>query len=195
MSTIFFNTLRKTFPDDIDDVFIDNFIDKSTAIELKKNEILVRNQTIENGVFYIVKGSFMKNVFSSDNEEKTVMFHTNSFFNFMVCSDSYISGDPTDYTIIANEDSLVLKIKQVSFHEFLDENQAFFRYYAYYHETSFAYFEATRDKYLSLTSEEYLKWLYKNYPFLFKIFPSKNIASFMGITPVWFSNLKRRLFS
>ena len=46
---------------------------------------------------------------------------------------------------------------------------------------------------LGLSSEELLKWLLKNYQPIFQRFRSKDIANFMGVTPIWLSNLKRKI--
>lgn len=193
MSAINLSEVRDRFPSYVGDDIVESILENGQKRDLKKNELLVSPGSFADEVYLIVKGSFIKNVLSSDNEERTVMFYTDNFFNYMVCSDSYVAREKTSYSLVANEKSIVLKISYNFVREALERYPAFARFYAYYHETSYAYFELTRDKNLSLTSEEYLQWLYANYPFMFKTFPSKSIASFIGVTPTWYSQLKRKL--
>jgi len=193
MEYTYFQCLRESFSSYIDDNTITQFVNNSIPIEISKNDILIPQGKLANEVYFIVQGSFLKNVTAFDGEIRTVMFYTDSFFNFMVCSDSYVNGEETNYTIVANENSIVLKIPQSFVKKTLEKNSSFARFYAHYHEQAYSYFEQTRDKLLSLTSEEYLKWLYKNYQFIFNTFPTKSIASFMGISREWLSKLKRKV--
>lgn len=193
MESIYFQCLRESFSSYIDDKTITEFVNNSIPIEISKNDILIPQGKLANDVYYIVQGSFLKNVIAFDGEIRTVMFYTDSFFNFMVCSDSYVNGEETSYTIVANEDAVVLKIPQSFVKKTLEQSSSFARFYAHYHEQSYSYFEQTRDKLLTLTSEEYLKWLYENYQFIFNTFPSKSIASYIGISREWLSKLKRKI--
>jgi CRP-like cAMP-binding protein len=195
MGSKYFNEVRKRFSAEVDDFFIEDIIENGEFVDVKKNEVLVAHQTLANDVYFIIKGSFIKNVLTPDNEEKPTMFHTDSFFYFMVCSDSYRHGVKTDYIIRANEDSIVLIMKKAYVNAAKNSSLGFLKSHAHYLESTYESMELLKDKYLSLSSEEYLKWLYEHYPFIILTFPSKDIASFMGITPVWYSNLKRKVLS
>lgn len=195
MNSPYFKEVRKRFSADVDDLFIEDIIQNGKFIEVKKNEVLVEHQTIADGTYFIIKGSFIKNVLTSNNEEKSTMFHTDSFFYFMVCSDSYVHGGKTDYIIRANEDSVVLILNRTYIETAINTNVGFVKSHSKYLEYAYKSMELIKDKYLSLTSEEYLLWLYEHFPFIILTFPSKDVASFMGITPVWYSNLKRKVLS
>lgn len=45
---------------------------------------------------------------------------------------------------------------------------------------------------LALSSLDFFQWFLTHYGSIFKRFQSQDIASFMGITPAWFSKLKRK---
>ena len=84
MGSKYFNEVRKRFSAEVDDFFIEDIIENGEFVDVKKNEVLVAHQTLANDVYFIIKGSFIKNVLTPDNEEKPTMFHTDSFFYFMV---------------------------------------------------------------------------------------------------------------
>ena len=48
-----------------------------------------------------------------------------------------------------------------------------------------------RTKLLTYSSKKFYAHLVDNYPEIIKNIPSKDIASFLGISAVWISNLKR----
>jgi len=190
-----FTAMRRVLPETISDSFINEYIRKSEIIEIKKNRVLVDHGTLACSAFFIVRGSFMRSILTIDNEELMTMFQTDAFFTFMVCTDSFLEDEKSEFFIKANEDSLVLKTSRDFIREALDRDVEFLRFYADYVGKIYLMTETIRNKRLSLNAFDYLKWLYEKFPFLFLLYPSKSIAGFMGITPVWFSKIKSRLIS
>jgi len=190
-----FHALRKILPVHIPDTFIEEYISNSEILNVKKNEVLVPCGTLARTVYFIVHGSFLRSVLTPDNDERMTMFQTDSFFSFMVCTDSFLEDERSEYFIRANEDSLVLKTGKDFIRDILDRDVDFLKFYADYVGKIYLVTEKIRNRRLSLNSADYLRWLYANFPFLFKLYPSKSIAGFMGITPVWFSKIKRRIIS
>lgn len=193
MSDIYYESLRQAFPPTVEDLLIEDYITNSRIIYIQKNELLAPPGSIVNKLFFIVKGSFVRNVLTSDGDEKTVMFQSESFFNFLAATDSFLKAEVTEYLIRANEDSIVLETNQDYILKLFDENINLFKFYAFSLSEIYLVSERFRNKYLALTSEEYLRWLYEHYPLLIQNYPSKNIASFMGISREWLSKLKRKI--
>lgn len=165
------------------------------VLHIEKGEQIIKYQADNKKIFFIVSGSFIRNIITSRGEEKTIMFHTESFCEFFKSYDTIYFHRKTDYEVKANEKSVVLAFDFEFLFQHLQNDIHILRYYTHKTEELFATIDLFRNFQLGLTSEEYLQWLYEKYSFLFQRFPAQNIASFMGITPVWLSKLKAKLIS
>lgn len=50
-----------------------------------------------------------------------------------------------------------------------------------------------RSRIMVLKPIEVIQYLHKNYPMMIERIPDKNIANLMGITPEWYSKLKKKI--
>ncbi|HRO08196.1 MAG TPA: hypothetical protein PK047_04965 [Saprospiraceae bacterium] len=166
---------------------------KCDILTLDKNEPLIAFQSNNRKIYFIAQGSFIRNIITSQGEEKTVMFHTESFCEFFKSYDTVYFHKKTNYEIKANEKSVVVSVDFDFLFQQIQNDIKLLQFYTHETEKLFVNIDLFRNFQLGLTSEEYLKWLYENYPFIFQRFASQNIASFMGITNVWLSNLKAKL--
>jgi len=187
--------LRERLPRNISDDFIEEMVSNSKLIQLKRNDILVRDGETKRSVYLILNGSIERIVVTQSGEKKTMMFYTPDFKFFLTCYDSYFLNIKTESFLVANESTQVLEFSYAFIDNSRTRNVEFYRYYTNYMERIYTENEMFRNKLVSLDSEKYLEWLYENYSFLFRIFSSKSIASFMGITPEWLSHLKRKSIS
>lgn len=191
----YFLALRNKLPLIDNDPFLTAFKEKCRIIEVEKNEILIRYQTDNKKMFFIASGSFTRSIISSRGEEKTIMFHTDSFHEFMKAYDTIYFHQKTNYEVRANEKAVVIVFDYEFLYKEVMINHPLQSYFLQKTEELLTTLDVFRNFQLGLTSEEYLIWLYDNYGFIFLQFPAKNIASFMGITPVWLSKLKTKLLS
>ncbi len=178
-----------------DEKILQNIEKSCSILTLDKGEQIIKYQATKKNIFFIVSGSFIRNIITSRGEEKTIMFHTESFCEFFKSYDTIYFHKKTDYEIKANEKSIVLVFDFDFLFQQVQNDIHLLRYYTHKTEELLATIDLFRNFQLGLTSEEYLQWLSENYSFLFQRFPAQNIASFMGITPVWLSKLKAKLIS
>lgn len=190
-----FKTLRQKFPVTDNDPFLEELEQRCAVIEIKKNETLITHQADNRKMFFIVSGSLIRNIISSRGDEKTVMFHTEGFHEFVKAYDTIYFHEKTNYEIKANEKSIVIAFDYDFLYQRVKLNLELLVYFTERTEQLFTTLDLFRNFQLALTSEEYLVWLYRHYNFLFQRFPAQNIASFMGISPVWLSKLKAKLTS
>lgn len=189
----YFSVLVNKLPTITDSNFITQLKDNCTILSLEKNEPLIAYQSNNRKIYFIAQGSFIRNIITSNGEEKTVMFHTESFCEFFKSYDTVYFHKNTNYEIKANEKSIVIAVDYDLFVKLIHNNIELLQFYIRETERLFINVDLFRNFQLGLSSEEYLKWLIENYPFIFQRFPAQNIASFMGITNVWLSNLKSKL--
>jgi len=175
--------------------FVNLLKDNCESLILEKNETLISFQSSNRKIYFIAEGSFIRNIITSRGEERTVMFHTESFCEFFKSYDTVYFHQKTNYELIANEKSVVISMNFDLLMDAMRRNLKLLQFYTQETEKLFVAIDLFRNFQLGLTSEEYLDWLYKNYSFLFQRFPAQNIASFMGITPVWLSKLKAKFIS
>ena len=189
----YFQLFISKFPKADDPDFVSLLEDKCSILTLDKNERLIAFQSNNRKIYFIGQGSFVRNIITSRGEEKTVMFHTESFCEFFKSYDSVYFHKKTNYEVKAIEKSIVVAVDYDFLVEQIQKDLKLQRFYIQKTEELFVAIDLFRNFQLGLTSEEYLKWLYENYSFLFQRFPSQNIANFMGITNVWLSNLKAKI--
>lgn len=189
----YFSILMNKFPTINDGTILKMLENQAEIICLDKGESLIAFQSNNRKIYCIIQGSFIRNIITSRGEEKTVMFHTESFCEFFKSYDSVYFHQKTNYEVKANEKSVVIAVDYDFFFNLIRDHIELLRFYTHKTEELFLAIDLFRNFQLGLTSEEYLKWLYENYNFLFLRFPGQNIASFMGITNVWLSNLKAKI--
>ncbi|MBZ4191912.1 Crp/Fnr family transcriptional regulator [Niabella beijingensis] len=191
---IYFSTLTNKLPL-ADKNTLQQLEENCSVLTLNKGEQIIKYQANNKRIFFIVSGSFIRSIITSRGEKKTIMFHTEHFCEFFKSYDTIYFHHKTDYEINANEKSIVLAFDFDFLFQQVQNDIHILRYYTHKTEELFATIDLFRNFQLGLTSEEYLQWLYEKYSFLFQRFPAQNIASFMGITPVWLSKLKAKLIS
>lgn len=188
----YFETLIEKLPQTNSD-FINQLESECDIFSLEKNELLIAFKSNNRKIYFIAEGSFIRNIITSRGEEKTVMFHTENFCEFFKSYDTIYFHKKTNYEMKANEKSVVIAVGYDFLLRLIQNDIKLLQFYTHETEKLFITIDLFRNFQLGLTSEEYLKWLYENYSFLFQRFPAQNIASFMGITNVWLSNLKARI--
>lgn len=191
----YFKVLRAKFPVNDEDPFLVALEQKCIVLKLEKNELLIRYNSDNKKMFFIVSGSFIRSIITSRGEEKTVMFHTEDFLEFVKAYDTVYFHEKTNYEIKANEKSVVIAFDYDFMFQQVSKQLPLLQYFTAKTEELLKTIDLFRNFQLGLTSEEYLAWLYENYSFLFQRFPAQSIASFMGITPVWLSKLKAKVTS
>lgn len=106
---------------------------------------------------------------------------------------SYISGKPGNLFIEVLEDSevvIITKENQQQLYQEIPKLERFFRILA--ENSLVAHQERLMDN-LSLTAEERFEKFCSKYPTLIQKVPQKHIASYIGVTPEFFSKMKSRL--
>ncbi|MEL6918419.1 MAG: hypothetical protein AAFO99_11890 [Bacteroidota bacterium] len=165
----------------------------SKQITVKKNNILVAYGSLSGKSYFVAKGSFKSSMLTISGNYKTVWFYFDELFYFIPILDSRVSRKPTKYEIMAMEDSVVIEM----------ENAVCRLWYEKYHEFNmfsrmdlikdFTMADDIRTHLISYSKEDFLRYLYEKYPIILSRTPSKTVADFMGITPEWYSKIKKKI--
>ena len=145
-------------------------------------------------VFFVLKGGFVLKLLNVETgDERAMNFYLASFQPFMTVPQSYFREVPSDCKLQAITNSDVLGFAKKDFIGILQHNERIARFYqarvieALLGELDF------RMKLIAHTPKRLYEILINEAPELVRNVPSKDLANFMGISPEWFSNLKRRI--
>ena len=106
---------------------------------------------------------------------------------------SYISGKPGNLFIEVLEDAEVVIITKENHQKLYQEIPKLERFFRILAENSLVSHQERLMDNLSLTAEERFEKFCSKYPTLIQKVPQKQIASYIGVTPEFFSKMKARL--
>ncbi len=165
---------------------------QSNLLQIKKKEVLIPYGSNKKYVYFIASGSFMLTLSFREGEGKAVWFHLDSMSNMATCADSYFLNEPTKYELIALENSTVIRFSKKSFDSWVLKYAMFNQFYIRGITYERIAIQESRALRMLCTPEEYLNFINEKYPQLTKRIPSKYIAHFLGISPEWYSKLKKK---
>ena len=167
------------------------FLSKTEIKQYKAKTVLVNAGEISNYSYFVNSG-----LLRSFNINDNIVEHVLSF----ACEGwwigdiySLISKKPGNLFIEVLEDAEVVLLTRESQNELFTEIPKLERFFRILTENSLvAHQERLMDN-LSLTAEERFDKFCKRYPTIIQRVPQKQIASYIGVTPEFFSKMKSRL--
>lgn len=161
--------------------------------EVKKKQDLILSQEVCRSMFFVVKGCLRKFFVNEKGVEQTTEFAIENWW--MTDTFAYERQIKTDFCIQAIEKSVILEISLQTQEELLKKHPVMERYFRMIYQRAYAASER-RIRYLyEMTREE----LYVNfstlYPWFIQRIPQYLIASFLGFTPEYLSEIRAKLRS
>jgi len=163
------------------------------TLEVKKNEILVEQGTNSKYVYFIAKGGFISSFIAENGNKRASWFYLSDDFDFVSNNDSFFKNVPTSYEIKAVEDSTVVVFKKDDVHKWVEIYPLFNSFYRKVLISRFLTIEKVRGVFLTNSVEEFVIYLKENHPLFFLRVKDYYLAQFIGISPEWFSKLKKKL--
>lgn len=155
----------------------------------KKENLLVEGQICKSH-YFVLNGCLRKFFINNKGIEQTTEFAIENWWitdNF-----AYERGLPTEFYIQAVEDSEVLTIDSYSQEKLLVEFPKMERYFRFIYQRAYAASQI-RIKYLyNLSKEEFYNHLCTNHPEFVQRIPQYLIASFLGFTPEYLSEIRNK---
>ena len=169
-----------------------DLLEASEEISLFKGQTLVDHSEICTSIYVVVQGSFECSLKVTDTLGHTVWFFVDDFFDVAVALDSYHNNEMTRYKITALENSTVYRIEKSSLEAWTKQFETFNEFYSERILRDYLDYSNIRNNMVALGAMEFLLYLQLNYPKLLNRIPANRISSFMGITPEWYSKLRKR---
>ncbi len=155
----------------------------------RKSEILSPGEICKNQ-YFVIKGCLRVFYLDAEGAEHNAKFAIESWWAFDI--ESFLGSTPAFYGISCLEDTDVLMLNLENYNQLLERIPAFERFYRLLMQQSFIALQHRTIQSLSLSAEERYLRFQEKYPGLETRIAQKEIASYLGITPVFLSMLRRQ---
>jgi len=156
----------------------------------KKKDFLLQNGIVSKYEFFIVDGCVRTFIPDLNGIEHNVMFSIENWW----CGDlqSFINQTNSSYSIQALENTVVLAINKNDWEKLTQQSEVFSSYTRSLYQSAVIAQQNRLVQNLSLTAIERYKHFISKYPTLLQRVSQKHIASYLGITPEFFSFIKNK---
>jgi CRP-like cAMP-binding protein len=175
----------------LDKTEIDFFVSLLQHKVIKRKEFLLRQGDICKTENFIVKGCLRAYTIDSNGFEHIVIFGVEDWW----ISDlySFWTQTPANYFIDAIEDTEVLQISKANLDKLYKQVPKFERFFRIILQNAYSAQQNRINQNLSFSAEQrYIAFINK-YPQLEQRLAQKQVAAYLGITPVFLSMLRRKL--
>jgi len=171
---------------------IKKLLEIAKVVFVKNKTNLVHIGDINQNVYFIVEGGFVARSFYFDSQNLAATnFFLSDYFPFMGCLDSFFTGAQTKTELIAVKNSLVLAFHKPEFEKLMVENKDILLLYIQMLSEFLKNETELKTVLFGSSKKDIYGYLIEKCNPVIKNVPAKYIAEFMGITPEWYSKMKR----
>lgn len=157
---------------------------------VKKNTALLNTGAICRNIYFVNKGCLRIFNMDKEGEEYIISFCPENWW--AVDISSFSGQTPAFYTISALEDTEVFYLSYSALEQLYLQVPKFERFFRILTQNGFNLYQRRITSNLSKTAEERYAQFQKQYPKLEQKIAQKHIASYLGITPVFLSIIRKR---
>jgi len=139
---------------------------------------------------YVIEGCLKVYYCDEAGEEHTAKFAIEDWWAFDI--ESFFQSSPAYYGISCLEDTVVMQLSADAYEELVRNVPAFERFYRLMFQQSFIALQHRMTQSLSLPAQVRYERFLEKYPGLESRISQRNVASYLGITPVFLSMLKKK---
>jgi CRP-like cAMP-binding protein len=170
---------------------IDYFTSLLKAVNLKKHEYLLKAGELCNTINYLNVGALRAFYRDHDEKEATIMFAVDDWWiTDMPC---FVSGKPAMISIQAIHETSVIQLTKPDMELLYERVPKFERYFRILMQNAYVREQLRILQNLSLPAETRYANFLEKYPGIARQVTLKNIASYLGITPEFLSNIRSKL--
>lgn len=174
----------------VEDIVLEHEMQFYQRLDLKKGDTLVTpGQTVLH--FYYVATGCIYYYKLDEGEQKVLEFYTDDVF--FTDLPAYVKGTPSNYFLEASEKSVVYAVKKSDAENSFKRSHELERFGRLSMQEAFMKIFTRVERLNSKTNEERYVRLLEKRPDLFQRVPQYLIASYLGLTPVGLSKLRKRL--
>lgn len=167
------------------------FVSMLKPMTLKRKQMLLKTGEICRYSSFVIQGCLRGYSIDENGDEHVLNFAPQNWW----IADMYslIIQKPGVLNIEALEDTQILTLSKIHQEELYVKVPVFERFFRIITENSLVSYQQRLLDNLSLTAEERYNNFCKRYPTLITALPAKQIASYIGVTPEFFSKMKHHL--
>jgi signal-transduction protein with cAMP-binding, CBS, and nucleotidyltransferase domain len=171
---------------------IKKLLEIAKVVFVKNKTNLVHIGDINQNVYFIVEGGFVARSFYFDSQNLAATnFFISDYFPFMGCLDSFFTGAQTKTELIAVKNSLVLAFHKPEFEKLMVENKDILLLYVQMLSEFLKNEAELKTVLIGSSKKDIYEYLIEKCNPVIKSVSGKYIAEFIGITPEWYSKMKR----
>lgn len=175
----------------LDSTETDFFLSLLQSKNIKKKDFLLREGNICKTENFIVKGCLRTYSIDEEGTEHIVMFGIEDWWVGDLYS--FLTNMPSRFFIDALEDTEVLQISKPDLETLYERIPKFERFFRLIIQNAFIAQQNRIHQNLAYTAEQRYLDFVQRYPHFEQRIPQKQVAAYLGITPVFLSMLRRRL--
>ena len=159
---------------------------------VKRKEFLLREGDVARYQFFVVSGCLRTYTIDSGGKEHILMFAPEDWW----CSGdlySFLSGQPSVNNLEALESTTLLQISKENLDTLYQQAPKFERFFRILFQNAFVFHQNRINTNLSQPAEGRYDLFTKTYSDLETRIPQKYIASYIGVTPEFFSQMKANM--
>ena len=184
----FINHIRKYV--ELDDASITRLDHCIIPLKLKRKEFLLKEGQICRSIYFVEKGCLRMYFIDNKQNEQIIQFALEHWW--IADHFSFIDDKPSPYFIQTVEKSEILAINASSFETLLQELPQMERYFRIVMQRALAASQL-RQKYLyEMSKEEFYQHFNSSFPEFVQRVPQYMIASYLGLTPQYVSELRKK---
>lgn len=168
----------------------DYFLSLVQQKTIKKNSVFLNSGEICRSIAFVNTGCLRIFNRDEDGREHNVSFFPEDWWAMDVAS--FYSKKPAFYCIDALEDTEVFLLSYPDMEKLFNHVPKFERFFRILAQNGFVLYQERITSSLALPAEERYELFKKRYPKLEQRIAQKHIASYLGITPVFLSMLRRK---
>jgi CRP-like cAMP-binding protein len=158
---------------------------------LKKKEFLLRQGDVCKTENFIVKGCVRMYSIDETGLEHIVMFGVEGWWTSDLFS--FLTGTVSDYYIDALEETELFQISKPDLERLYERVPKFERFFRLLLQNAFIALQKRINQNLSFSAEQRYIDFITRYPQMEQRIPQKQVAAYLGITPVFLSMLRKKL--
>ena len=158
-------------------------------ISFQKRQILLAEGNPCTHLYFVTKGCLRLYCLDDKGTEQTLQFALEEWW--MTDIDAFHKKGKSNYSVQALENTTVLAITKDDWTILLDKFPELEKYFRHVYERAYAA-SLFRMKVLRLPKEEFYDLFCDKYPMFIQRIPQKILASFLGFTPEYLSELRKK---
>jgi CRP-like cAMP-binding protein len=165
-----------------------SLFEKEVSIrEVQKDQVLLKQGEVAKSIFFIAKGAVYQFETKPSLERNIIDLHVENdwFFN----QKSLAFQIPSEGTIVAFTDSVILELSINSMHALINQSSAFFQFNKLLAQPALRLYFFDN----LLTPQDKYRYILDNKRQLLQLFPLKMIAAYLKITPETLSRVREKL--